>query len=62
MPSLAAFPPTLQGLTSATSWGRDFAMPDNAANKRHVLVDLADVTDTPDSEISPTRARIGGQT
>jgi hypothetical protein len=25
-------------------------MPDNAANKRHVLVDLADVTDTPDSE------------
>ena len=25
-------------------------MPDNAANKRHGLVDLADVTDTPDSE------------
>ena len=33
----------------------------NAANKRRVLVDLADVTDTPDSEISPTRARIRGQ-
>ena len=28
----------------------DFAMPDNAANKQHVLVDLADVMDTPDSE------------
>ena len=25
-------------------------MPDNAANRRQVLVDLADVTDTPDSE------------
>ena len=50
MPPLAALLPTLQGLATATSWGGIFAMPDNAANKRHVLVDLVDVTDTPDSE------------